>query len=103
MREPAPSRAQGLEAVGQRAPRRAAVQGARADPNPNPIPNPNPNAKLCKALEPYDARTAERVNAMIADGVVPVQLSKVDVATGKVGLAVRLRVRDRVRVRVRRR
>lgn len=39
--------------------------------------------QLCKALEPYDARTAERVNGMIADGVVPVQLSKVDVATGK--------------------
>jgi aspartokinase/homoserine dehydrogenase 1 len=57
--------------------------------------------QLCKALEPYDASTAERVNAMIADGFVPVQLSKVDVATGKVRLSVRLRVRLRVRVRVR--
>lgn len=38
--------------------------------------------QLCKALEPYDASTAERVTAMLADGVVPVQLSMVDVATG---------------------
>jgi len=39
---------------------------------------------------------------MLADGVVPVQLSKVDVATGKVARAARLRLRLRVRVRVRR-
>ena len=35
--------------------------------------------QLCKALEPYDASTAERVTAMLADDVVPVQLSMVDV------------------------
>ena len=40
---------------------------------------------------------------MIADGFVPVQLSQVDVATGKVGRAARLRLRLRLRVRVRRR
>ena len=39
--------------------------------------------QLCKAHEPYDDNTAERVTAMLADGVVPVQLSMVDVATGK--------------------
>jgi aspartokinase/homoserine dehydrogenase 1 len=39
--------------------------------------------QLCKALEPYDASTAERVSAMLDTGVVPVQLSEVDVATGK--------------------
>ena len=39
--------------------------------------------QLCKALEPYDEQTAARVDAMLAEGVVPVQLSMVDVATGK--------------------
>ena len=35
--------------------------------------------QLCKAHEPYDDSTAERVTAMLADDVVPVQLSMVDV------------------------
>jgi aspartokinase/homoserine dehydrogenase 1 len=39
--------------------------------------------QLCKALEPYDEQVAERVSSMLADGIVPVQLSEVDVATGK--------------------
>lgn len=39
--------------------------------------------QLCAALEPYDERTAARVTEMLADGMAPVQLSMVDVATGK--------------------
>jgi len=39
--------------------------------------------QLCKALEPYDEATAERVSAMLADGNLPVQLSTVDMVTGK--------------------
>jgi len=39
--------------------------------------------QLCEALEPFDASTAERVSAVLADDLVPVQLSMVDVATGK--------------------
>jgi len=39
--------------------------------------------QLCAALEPYDKATAERVSGMLAEGHVPVQLSSVDVATGK--------------------
>ena len=40
-------------------------------------------AQLCKELEPYDARTAERIKAMQADGHVACQLSTLDVETGK--------------------
>jgi len=39
--------------------------------------------QLCKELEPYDERTAERVAAILADGLVPTQISTLDVATGK--------------------
>jgi aspartokinase/homoserine dehydrogenase 1 len=39
--------------------------------------------QLCKELEPYDERTAERVAAILADGLVPTQLSTLDVRTGK--------------------
>jgi len=43
---------------------------------------PSIGEQLCKALEPYDGETAARVEAMLADGHVPVQLSTVDVASG---------------------
>ena len=39
--------------------------------------------QLCKALEPYDERTAARVQEMLGKGEIPVQLSSVDVTTGK--------------------
>jgi len=39
--------------------------------------------QLCEALEPYDERTSARVAAMLAEGAVPVQLSTLDMATGK--------------------
>jgi len=39
--------------------------------------------QLCKELEQYDERTAARVDALLADGLVPVQLSTVDVGSGK--------------------
>jgi len=39
--------------------------------------------QLCKALEPFDQRTAERVSAMMADGMVPAQVSTLSVAAGK--------------------
>ena len=40
-------------------------------------------AQLCDALKPHDGEMAERVAAMRAEGLVPVQLSTVDVRTGK--------------------
>lgn len=39
--------------------------------------------QLCDALEPYDERTAERIKEIISEGLYPVQLSSVDVRTGK--------------------
>jgi len=39
--------------------------------------------QLCKALEPYDEATAARVSAMLAEGNLPVQLSTVNMETGK--------------------
>jgi len=38
--------------------------------------------QLCAALAPYDDATAQRVSSMLAEGVVPVQLSTVDVSKG---------------------
>jgi len=40
-------------------------------------------SQLCDALEPYDLEMAERVAALREEGLVPVQLSTVDVRTGK--------------------
>jgi len=38
--------------------------------------------QLCKALEPYDERTAAKISEILAQDLVPVQLSMVDVETG---------------------